>query len=547
MVIIHAQSHTWQWARSAIGEQGGDNSGRKIKAGINGSVYVLGNFTDDSLKFGAITLYHSGVNNSNNLFVAKYDAAGNLLFAKSLGTGDFSSFSLVLDSIDNFYVTGYYSGDSLSIGSTTLSNPAFDTTYNENMFLAKFDSLGNSIWVISNSNNVYCEGWNVDLDASGNVYVVGQYGGDSLTFDTITVFTTYYSIFHNDVNLFLAKFDSSGNTIWLKRVGGTANYARGIATDIFGNVFIAGTYYGSVMIFDTVVINNSNPGNTDVYVAKYNSSGNILWAKTEGGIDQEEGFCIRTDSYGNAFVSGIYSPGSVFSSVNLPGRGAFLVKYDYNGNFLWVKTVLANCVNVSCILRDLDVDDFGNEYITGYFSGCSITLDTTTLLNNPNVYTNSPDAVFLAKYNNNGNLLWADKGIGYGAGTSIVANKTGGVYLTGSFGRDTMWFGSNMLITYITYYTTFVSKFDNVTGIQELNHETSSNSIFPNPAANELHISDGQPEIINIKIYDVFGKLQMADLNLLTETIDVSKLNPGMYFVKVKGEKEERLLKFIKQ
>src|SRR5437868_2119099 len=84
-----AQTHYWQWAKGVAGEQGGDNSGRKIKVGINGSVYVLGNFLDDSLIFGTTTVYHSGFSNSNNLFVAKYDDAGNLLFAKSLGAGDY--------------------------------------------------------------------------------------------------------------------------------------------------------------------------------------------------------------------------------------------------------------------------------------------------------------------------------------------------------------------------------------------------------------------------------------------------------------------------
>ena len=115
--------------------------------------------------------------------------------------------------------------------------------------------------------NDYANG--VATDSSGNVYVTGGTKG-GLDGNTSA----------GNTDLFVVKYNSSGTKQWTKQLGTLGrDHARGVATDSFGNVFVAGDTYGGLD-------GNTNAGYNDLFVVKYNSSGTKQWTKQLGSSSQ---------------------------------------------------------------------------------------------------------------------------------------------------------------------------------------------------------------------------------------------------------------------
>jgi hypothetical protein len=159
--VAFAQTQNWQWVKGSSGE-----SFYRIKAGKTGNVFGMGNFVD-TIRFDTITIAKNDLNYSGgteNSFIVKYDAFGNLKWVKDIGDGNFFSFGFCVDSHDNCYVSGIYYDDSCVIGNTILHNPTVG--YYQNLFLAKFDSAGNFVWVKQTLNYGSFYVSSVTIDAS---------------------------------------------------------------------------------------------------------------------------------------------------------------------------------------------------------------------------------------------------------------------------------------------------------------------------------------------------------------------------------------------
>ncbi|MEK7263262.1 MAG: SBBP repeat-containing protein [Bacteroidota bacterium] len=131
---------------------------------------------------------------------------------------------------------------------------------------------------------------------------------------------------------------------WAKRArGGGYDYGKGIATDENGNCYVTGYFNSSTITFGSVMLTNTdNSGSSDMYLVKYDSSGNVLWANCAGGYSADYGNSIATDGNGNCYVTGYFwSPTITFGSVTLINANSFsdmfVVKYDSNGNVVWAK------------------------------------------------------------------------------------------------------------------------------------------------------------------------------------------------------------------
>src|SRR5688572_15084011 len=126
--------------------------------------------------------------------------------------------------------------------------------------------------------------------------------------------------------------------LWAKRTGGTnIDYTNDVAADGFGNCFITGQYYSAPIIFGTDTLLNS--GLTDVFLVKYNAAGNVVWTRKIGNTGSEFGQSVATDAAGNVYVAGAFSsPTIVIGSITLTTAGSsdiFVAKYDNSGNVLW--------------------------------------------------------------------------------------------------------------------------------------------------------------------------------------------------------------------
>ena len=209
---------------------------------------------------------------------------------------------------------------------------------------------------------------------NGNVYTTGFTEGN-LDGKTLT----------GIVDLFVVKYDPSGNKLWTRLLGasGAFTYARGITSDLSGNVYTTGYIEGGFLDGQTLT------GLSDLFVVKYDSNGNKFWTRLLGvaGV-YTDAYGITSDLSGNVYMTG-WTKGNLDEHILTGIRDLFVVKYDSSGNNLWTELlgVAGAETNANGITSDLN----GNVYTTGWTKG---NLDGQTL-------TGLSD-LFVVKYNSNG-------------------------------------------------------------------------------------------------------------------------------------------------
>ncbi len=162
----------------------------------SGNSYVTGFFEETSMTFDTITITGSG---NSEIFIVKYDAAGNALWARSIGGNMIDAGnSIASDSNGNSYVTGAFQSDSITFGSTTLTNAGI-----YDIFVAKYDPLGNVSWAKSVGGTNSDAARDICVDNLGNAYVTGSFQSPSITFGSMTLTNT------GVVDIFVAKLSSS--------------------------------------------------------------------------------------------------------------------------------------------------------------------------------------------------------------------------------------------------------------------------------------------------------------------------------------------------
>ncbi len=363
---IYAQTPDFLWAKSAGGAE--IEEGKSICTDASGNVYVTGYFESPNITFGSTTLTSAGW---VDIFVVKYDAAGNVLWATSAGgTNNEEGKSICTDAGGNVYVTGYFNSPSITFGSTTLIN-----TGSYDIFVVKYDAAGNVLWATNAGGTGYDDGTSIATDAGGNVYVAGYFWSPSITFGSTTLTNDGW------VDLFVVKYDAAGNVLWATDAGGTNyDYGLSLATDASGHVYVTGYFVSPSITFGTTTLINA--GNRDVFVVKYDASGNVLWATGAGEADYDYGLSLASDASGHVYVSGYFrSPSITFGTTTLTNAGngdIFIVKYDAGGNVLWAKSEGGIDEDYGLSLA---TDASGNPHITGFFWSYTITFGSTTLTN----------------------------------------------------------------------------------------------------------------------------------------------------------------------
>ncbi|MCE2835377.1 MAG: SBBP repeat-containing protein, partial [Chitinophagaceae bacterium] len=261
--------------------------GAAIRDG-NGNMYITGYYWgtvdfDPGAGIAYLTQSGSGTTNNYDLFIAKYDASGNYVWAKSLGSTQMDGgYSLALDGSGNVIVTGVFSRTVDFDPGEGTSNLTAAGTSNEDIFVAKYDASGNYVWAIGMGGTNGDVGRSVAVDGSGNVLVTGYFQG-TVDFDPGPGTSNLTSAGSSDI--YLAKYDASGNYVWAKRMGSTSqDYVQSIAVDGSGNMLLTGSFQGTVDFDPGAGTSNlTSAGSSDIYLAKYDASGNYVWANGMGG------------------------------------------------------------------------------------------------------------------------------------------------------------------------------------------------------------------------------------------------------------------------
>jgi hypothetical protein len=288
------------WATS--GDAGSACEAWSISIDGSSNIYISGDFVDTLMTFAGDTLWNADVTGwyNNDIFIAKLSPSGSHLWARGAGgDGVDCSFGVAADKNGMAYITGYYQGPIAYFDTDTVNTP-----YPTGMYIAKYSPSGNILWVGDYHGNDFNVGWGIATDTSGNVYASGWFTGDSLTFGTTLL---------SPMGAFLVKCDSSGNVLWAKSKGFIFN---GVTVDENNNPVVTGYFTDSVLYFGNDTLYHQ--GNGDVFVGKYSSSGNELWAKTSGGTEPEEGRGVACGPGEIVYVTGsFHSPELIFDTDTL--------------------------------------------------------------------------------------------------------------------------------------------------------------------------------------------------------------------------------------
>ncbi|RAK68184.1 SBBP repeat-containing protein [Hymenobacter edaphi] len=326
----------------------------------SGNVLVTGFFAG-TLTLGSITLTTTAFGHDS--FVAKLDAGGTPLWARSIGTYSYSSAnnprygnSLATDASGNVWLAGYFSGTA-TFGSTSLTATS---GYAPDAFVAKLDASGTWLWARQAVGSAQDDVRGLALDAAGNAYLVGSTVSNTLGFGAISLSNT-----NPGSNGFVTKIDPAGTWLWARQVG--ANVAD-VALDAAGNLYVAGSFFGGPLTLGSSTL--TNRGSADVFVAKLDASGNALWARSAGGADYDVAQRLVLAPNGTPCLMGSFaSTAAGFGASSLTANGIndmFLAQLDAAGNWLLVAQAGGAGNDFG---QGLSADASGNLYLSGYFDG----------------------------------------------------------------------------------------------------------------------------------------------------------------------------------
>ena len=340
-----------------------------------------------------------------DVYLAKYDSDGNQQWIKQFGSPIFDeAFRVTADTSGNVYVGGHSIGGLVEpnnntgqgSGPTSFSIPSTDS------FVAKYDSNGNQLWVKQFGTIELDDNWGVAIDKDGNVFAGGNtrgnFGGENAGFydgwlikldkqdgqvqwikqfgtpdydflwdietDSMgNCYATGYTLADlggenaGSSDVWLAKFDSNGNQLWIKQFGTTgddAPFYHGIEVDSNDNIFLTGYTDGN--------LGGVNAGSYDVWVSKFDSNGNQVWIQQFGTPDYDTATTVSADSYGNLFVAGI-TEGSL-GGINAGSYDSWVVKLDADEGTIQYFTGNNSPINGGDG-NDVLQGDAGNDNING--------------------------------------------------------------------------------------------------------------------------------------------------------------------------------------
>lgn len=520
-----------------------DITGNSVSVDNDGNVYAVGYFENTAI-FGTgedeIFLTSVGL---EDIFVTKTSPSGEVLWVKRIGgqSTDLGT-DITVDSDNNVYITGSYR-DNLIL--TSLSLPILQGDPTGNILVLKMDTDGNGIWARGFLGPSISIANAIEVDAEGNVLTTGRLKGTN-DFDPGAGEFTLSTQGIDDV--FISKLDSEGNFVWAKAfLGDQSNIGRDLDVDPDGNVYITGVL-DEVADFDPgpgVFELDSGPDDA-VFIAKLNSQGELVWAKKMAG-GGAEGLAIQLDSEQNILTTGRFSqiqdfdPGPEQAILTSAGSiDGFISKLNGEGDYIWahrIGGIFADAVS------SLDVDQSGNVYATGFFTG-NATYEAES--GEETIIGAGNREVLLIKLSPGGEFLWAFGmgGMERDEGSGIAVDANASIYTIGTFEETAEFNSGSTSLTSVGEADTYVTVHTQVTNTASLKAGMKQLLIYPNPSGNFAHLSwgfeggSGSIEVLNMQGMAV--KTLTANTNPFL--LDLNPLEPGIYFVRLIAQDGQNFL-----
>jgi hypothetical protein len=395
-----------------------------LKLDSNENIYLAG-------YFGGLADFDPSANAEYNLdagtgrdaFIAKYDNSGQFKWAKKIGNPEKIPFddddrrfeearSIAIDSNNNVYVSGVFDG-TINLDEPNEMKPdnTFSAVQNaRNIFIAKYSADGNYLNGIVTAGTTDDEAAGITADSSG-VYMSGYFFGKS-NFDFKNKNNKVSLISSgSDSDIFLAKYDSDLNFVWVKKWGSDGNDTTlpgNLVMDKDSNVYLAGNFTGIINIGKNLV----SRGEYDILFTKIDKDGKVIFSKSFGGSRSEQARSISLDADNNLYLTGKFKIvcdfGTTKTSQTLTSNSGglasdgFVAKYSSVGDYVWAQNiggeVTAETEEQS--IEDVAFDQNNNPIITGYFYE-NLDFNSTESLNLTS--KGESDAV-IVEYNSNGEI-----------------------------------------------------------------------------------------------------------------------------------------------
>ncbi len=515
--------------------------GMNVVCDPQGNAYLISSFRNEMM-MDTFQLNYSG---NQDGIISKIDSTGKILWSKSFGgMYDDRPTALSLTRDGYLIVTGSFF-DSCQFGNLNIPGAGY-----ADVFVAKIDTgNGNVLWVKTvGSAFGYEEASSVCTDSLNNIWV-GGYFMNSMIAGTDTLYS------NGSVDFFILKYDANGILLHANSFGsvGVDNISS-ISCDASNNIYFCGAFSDTMQLGNYTI---ASAGMLDIFWAKMNSIGNIIWAKRAGGTNTENVSCIRTYHNGSYYMSGWVQDTAWFDGELLLGNEGdiFLASYDANNQLRWLKQ--GYNLNANELSRSITLDKFNNVYLAGQSNFVIQRLEDTG--GRMESYTKAcpfGDLVFL-KYDTTGTLLWMEHTLGsnYNIANGISIDNLGNCYVTGYF-TDSIWLSSFLQIgtggSDILLFRFHDQTFNPFNGIKNAAQNNLQAYVYPNPAEGDFYVnifSDKERRSCAVKMYSMQGtkvsewKIYLDEgMNVLQFNSDVS---PGMYMLSLEAGDEHARLKLI--
>jgi len=313
---------------------------------------------------------HFDIGDRTNAFMARHATDGNVIWTRILDFSEYSNArSSTVDANGSVYVTGYFSG-SITFAGETISKGSGDDLCS---YVAKFDGSGLPQWIVKLSNITEPV---VQTDKQGNILVTGS------DYYTVQPQSSWLFRFEPDGDLISKKNLTQGFGPWMYAIPAST------AINSSGDIFIAGYFTGDVLVGNaTLSLHPNSIVNNNLFLAKFDASGNFVWAEDIGSqaFEGEVTGQITVDDYCNIYVTGWI------------GDRTMLTKLDGAGQMIWKKEF---GLNNRVFGQDVVVDAGGNVYFMAMYYNTT-TIDSYTL---PGTY--GPVSTLVSKLDAQGNIQW---------------------------------------------------------------------------------------------------------------------------------------------
>lgn len=363
-----------------IGSAANDQIGG-IAVDATGNIYLAGTFQgtlDLSAYGGPAALTGAG---STDGFLLKINSSGTIGWAVTLGgTGADTANAMTVDAAGSVFVTGSFHDTATFGGGATAINRT--SSWGAGAFVARFDTLGNAVWASEIGGLATVDTAGIVVDSAGNIVVGGTFDG-TVDFDPgadLDILTT-----NGGKDVFIDRLTGAGSFVWADTFGGTYDESfGGLAADVSGNVYVTGSFYGSVD-FDpatgpghSVTLANPSTSYSDIFVVELGNDGVFGYASRFGGSNNDESHGVCVDGQGNVYVTGGFfgtadvDPSPLINTLTSVGDSdAFVVKLAGGLQEVWAARLGGTGADAAMAIA---LDSRGAIYTTGAF-GASADFD----------------------------------------------------------------------------------------------------------------------------------------------------------------------------